>query len=83
MKKQSASKELSGKEREAEVVRVDEIYSLAEFMRRTGIGVWGMREARKAGLKTIKVGTRKFVKGADWITFLDQQAVRRQQAVGA
>ena len=47
-----------------------ETYPLADFKRRTGLGDWGMRQARKNGLRVAKVGKRRFVRGVDWFEFL-------------
>jgi len=37
------------------------------------MGSWALRQARKAGLKMLKIGNRKFVKGQSFIDFLDSQ----------
>lgn len=55
------------------VIRLDEVYDLAEFKQRTRIGDWGLRMARRKGLRMVAVGRRKFVRGADWFAFLDRQ----------
>lgn len=49
------------------------LYSLEEFKQVSGMGNWALRQARKAGLKMLKSGNRKFVKGQDFIDFLDSQ----------
>ena len=51
-------------------IRVDEVYTLAEFQRRTGLGRNGMRTARKRGLPISQCGRNKYVAGADWAEFL-------------
>ncbi len=49
------------------------LYSLEEFKQVSGMGSWALRQARKAGLKMLKIGNRKFVKGQSFIDFLDSQ----------
>jgi len=49
------------------------LYSLDEFKQVSGMGNWALRQARKAGLKMLKVGNRKYVKGQAFIDFLDAQ----------
>ncbi|QDT79189.1 hypothetical protein Mal35_26440 [Gimesia maris] len=49
------------------------LYSLEEFKQVSGMGNWALRQARKAGLKMLKIGNRKFVKGQAFIDFLDSQ----------
>lgn len=55
------------------VIRADEVYTLAEFYRRSGIGEYGMRKAKRRGLRVVKVGSRTFVRGRDFVEFVDQQ----------
>ncbi len=52
------------------------LYSLEQFKQVSGMGNWALRQARKAGLKMLKVGNRKFVKGQVFIDFLDSQNER-------
>lgn len=47
------------------------LYSLEEFKQVSGMGAWALRMARKAGLKMLQVGNRKFVRGLDFIDFLE------------
>jgi hypothetical protein len=51
-------------------IRLDEVYTLAEFMRRTGLGRNGIRAARKRGLPVRQCGRNRYVAGADWAGFL-------------
>jgi len=53
-------------------IRADEVYPLAEFQRRTGLGRRGMRTARRRGLPVRQCGRNKYVAGADWIGFLQE-----------
>tara|TARA_R110002126_G_scaffold271292_2_gene415188 strand:- start:2258 stop:2485 length:228 start_codon:yes stop_codon:yes gene_type:complete len=47
------------------------LYSLEEFKQVSGMGAWALRMARKAGLKMLKIGNRKYVKGQAFIDFLE------------
>lgn len=47
------------------------LYALEEFKQVSGMGSWALRQARKAGLKMLKIGNRKFVKGQAFIDFLE------------
>ena len=49
----------------------DKIYPLAVFAEHSGLGRHAMRAARKAGLKTITVGGRKYVRGEDFFRYVD------------
>lgn len=51
-------------------IRIDEIYSLAEFQRRTGLGRASIRSARKRGLRISKHGRKRYISGLDWQEFL-------------
>ncbi|HBL45456.1 hypothetical protein [Gimesia sp.] len=54
-------------------IEPDRLYSLEEFKRVTGLKDWALRQARRAGLKMLKLGNRKFVKGQAFIVFLENQ----------
>jgi hypothetical protein len=49
------------------VIRPDELYTLPEIVRRTGLGAWALRQARRNGLKVKYSGGRGFVLGRDFI----------------
>lgn len=51
-------------------IRIDEIYPLAEFQKRTGLGRAGIRSARRMGLRISKHGRNRYVSGLDWAEFL-------------
>lgn len=51
-------------------IRIDEVYTLKEFQRRTGLKRNGMRAARKRGLTVRQCGRNKYVMGSDWAGFL-------------
>jgi len=53
------------------VIRPEEIYRKDEFFRRVGIKQAGYRTARRNGLKVIAAQGRVFVRGSDWIAYLD------------
>jgi hypothetical protein len=51
-------------------VRVDEVYTLAEFQQRTRMSRSAVRSARRRGLRVTQCGKRCYVAGADWVAFL-------------
>lgn len=51
-------------------IRVDEVYTLAEFQSRTGLGRAGVRAARRSGLIISACGRNRYVRGADWDAYL-------------
>lgn len=59
-------------------IRAGECYPLAVFMEKVGLAQWTLRRCRKSGLKMIKIGTRKFVRGEDWLDFLAKEAERQE-----
>lgn len=46
------------------------VYTLDDFRKRTGLGDFAMRQARRNGLIVHYTGVRGFVIGDDWIDFL-------------
>jgi len=56
------------------VVNAHEVYTLPELQERLQLGEWAMRQARRSGLRMVKIGRRKYVKGADFLDYLDRQA---------
>lgn len=56
------------------VISRDEVYTLPELQQRLNLGAWAMRQARRAGLKTLKIGRNKFVRGSDVMDFLERQS---------
>lgn len=52
------------------VIRADEAYTLEEFKRRVGFQDAALRRARRAGLRLLREGKRKYVLGRDWIDYL-------------
>ena len=69
-KKADATPKVGGAEG---VVLPQALYTLRELGSRVGLGTWGLREARGAGLKVLRFHGRGWVRGADFIAFLEQQ----------
>ena len=55
------------------VIRADECYTVPELRRRAALGDYAFREARKAGLRIVEFGRKRYVLGQDWLEFLRQQ----------
>jgi len=51
-------------------IRIDEVYTLAEFQHRTRMSRSALRAARRRGLRVNQCGKRCYVVGADWAAFL-------------
>lgn len=47
------------------------VYPLEIFKRVSGQSDWALRQARRGGLRVTKAGRRKYVRGSDWIAYLD------------
>ena len=62
------------------VIRPDEVYTKDEFCRRTGMKAHAYRTAKRKGLRVISTAGRVFVRGADWLSYLD--VVSREDATG-
>jgi hypothetical protein len=56
------------------VVSIFECYRLDEFRRRMGLGDLAFREVRRRGLRVVKIGKRVYVRGKDWMDFVDRVA---------
>ncbi|QGQ25370.1 hypothetical protein F1728_22970 [Gimesia benthica] len=52
-------------------IEPDKLYSLEAFKKASGLKDWALRSARKGGLKMHQAGNRKFVKGSDFIEYLE------------
>ena len=63
------------------VISANEIYTLDEFERRSGLGKAATREARRSGLKVRRIeltrplGLRSYVLGSDWIEYVRQHGL--------
>jgi hypothetical protein len=49
-------------------------YPIPLFKRKTGIGDWGFRTARKEGLPIRRAGGKPFVLGSDFLEYLARQS---------
>jgi hypothetical protein len=54
-----------------QVIAASESYTVPEFRRRTGLGDFAFRQVRRAGLRVVAVGKKRYVLGADWLQFLE------------
>lgn len=54
------------------VIDVDQIYSLREFLARTGVGKAGFRTMRRNGLTFYRASGRTFITGRDFANYLDK-----------
>lgn len=52
----------------------DSAYTLEEFQGRTGLMMSQIRLARAKGLRVIHIGPLKFVRGADFFSYLERMA---------
>lgn len=59
------------------VVDAAQIYRLDEFRLRMGLGDLAFREVKRRGLKVVKVGKRIYVRGRDWLEFVDREAEKQ------
>jgi hypothetical protein len=50
----------------------EQVYPLALFLRLTGLSNCALREAQKCGLRTTKVGRRRFISGREWHAYLER-----------
>lgn len=48
------------------------LYTLPELMARSGMGKAALRTARQAGLKVRYAGGRGYVKGSDFISYIEE-----------
>lgn len=56
------------------VIRPDECYTKEEFWSRVGMGQTAWRAAIRNGLPCIRTAGRVYVRGQDWIAYLDRVA---------
>jgi len=57
----------------AGVVSIHEIYTLGELNSRLGLGDWAVRQAKREGLKTARIGRCVFVTGREVLRYLQKQ----------
>lgn len=55
-------------------IQKDTIYPKDNLMGRLGWGDYAMRSARRSGLKVIRAGKSIFIRGEDFIDWLNKQA---------
>ena len=55
-------------------IQADAAYSLEDFERYTGLGCYAIRMMRRRGLRAEKVGRKTFIRGAEFIRFLESDA---------
>lgn len=67
-------------ERTPGIITADSALTVAEFRRRAGLQQHAFAQARKAGLRVIEIGRKRYVLGADWLRFLEAQAAKQQAA---
>lgn len=58
----------------AGVISCGEVYTLREFQARSGLGEAALRTARRAGLRVVRFKNRSYVRGQDFLEFLDKVA---------
>lgn len=56
------------------VIEAGAVYTLAELKKRAGVADWWLRSARRNGLRVIRAGNRGYVRGEDFIGYLDKLA---------
>ncbi len=54
-------------------ISADEVCEAGAFKRRFGIGTHAFTSMRRRGLRTIRIGAKVFVRGSDFIRFLDTE----------
>lgn len=52
-------------------IRADAVYSLSDFMSRSGLRSWAVRSMRRNGLPVRRCGSRSFIKGADFLAYVE------------
>ncbi len=63
---------ISGIDTTPGLIEPDVLYTLGELKRRTRLGDWAVRQARKTGLRVRKVGNTRFVFGRDFHRFIEE-----------
>lgn len=56
------------------------IYSLDEFCRRSRQGATALRNAFRKGLKKVKVGNIVYIKGSDFLEYVDRMSIHQKDA---
>ena len=68
---------------DVQAIRADELYRLDDFKALSGLGSHAMRSAHRAGLKVTHVGRRAFVRGADFMQYVQALSGDSPNAAGA
>lgn len=55
------------------MIQTGVVYTLEKFKDLSGLGTHAMRQAVKNGLRTVQIGSRKYVRGSDFLEFVDKQ----------
>lgn len=55
------------------IVHPEVLYALTELQRRTGWSAHAMRTARRRGLRVLRSAGRAYVRGADFIAYIELQ----------
>ena len=55
-------------------IQRDTVYPLHSFLARVGWGEFAMRSARRSGLKVIRAGKGVFIRGEDFIEWLNKKS---------
>ena len=58
----------------SEPIAPERLYTRDQLMASTGLRAAGIRAARRSGLRVLYVGAKAFVKGQDFITYVEQAA---------
>ncbi|MCE9603862.1 MAG: hypothetical protein K8U03_03065 [Planctomycetia bacterium] len=53
-------------------IRSDVAYLIDTFLKRAGLTKSSLREARRKGFRSYRIGNRTFVHGADFLAFITQ-----------
>jgi hypothetical protein len=70
---------VDGSTRDASPIDKGRVYTIAQFCRATGIGRTGLRAAERRGLRTSRVGGRKFVSGEAWFEYLKREGTMKDE----
>ncbi|MFV0443670.1 MAG: hypothetical protein ACK5Q5_08880 [Planctomycetaceae bacterium] len=55
------------------VIERGAVYSLDEFLLRTGLSTAAYKQARRAGLRVRRAHKRAFIIGDDWLSYLESR----------
>jgi hypothetical protein len=61
-------------------IRAGEVYGKDEFLERSGIRQHAFRMAKRNGLRTVPIHGRVFIRGEDWLAYLDKAIRQHEQA---